>query len=83
MVRYIQQVNFSRKLLVVLGNATTGDPIPCDACTLGLKRIVHFDIRIFFNFQINSNFQMNSLIDLLFKGRVICFYSCFAIQAGC
>ena len=22
------------------------------------------------------------LIDLLFKGRVICFYSCFAIQAG-
>ena len=23
------------------------------------------------------------LIDLLFKGRVLCFYSCFAIQAGC
>ena len=22
------------------------------------------------------------LIDLLFKGRVICFYSCFAIQAA-
>ena len=23
------------------------------------------------------------LIDLLFKGRVICFYSCFAIQTSC
>ena len=23
------------------------------------------------------------LIDLLFKGRLICFYSCFATQAGC
>ena len=35
-------------------------------------------------FQLQAEHQHAAeLIDLLFKGRLICFYSCFATQADC
>ena len=35
-------------------------------------------------FQLQAEHQHAAeLIDLLFKGRFTCFYSCFATQAGC
>ena len=34
-------------------------------------------------FQLQAEHQHAAGLNLLFKGHLICFYSCFATQAGC